>query len=275
MSNDADIASTDAILWYNVGTFGEAGFAVPNPSDDPTTVNQTIADLVSIIGRNLLAINQRDDAALRIPPSINVLRDVHKLYVRIRQIVAARAVPHHEPLFETQHVSPAAFPFRLHPTPYFKLRNPFMQRWTGAMLVLMSELMQHTENRRSSDITVTVGALVGAHMNRMYANMAAELFGKTRAEVQVEGFLLQDADFSTYNPSQFFTQTERIDTVSPQRFIFTEDQLASVANGIEATALPASVRPWPGTGNMSSSSSSSVGSSAQATPSGPVFPTEG
>jgi hypothetical protein len=122
---------------------------------------------------------------------------------------------------------------------------------------------------------VTVGALVGAHMNRMYANMAAELFGKTRAEVQVEGFLLQDADFSAYNPSQFFTQTERIDTVAPQRFIFTEDQLAIVANGIDATALPASVRPWPGTGNMSSSSSSSVGSSAQATPSGPVFPTEG
>ena len=249
MTDDTQVPKTDAILWYNVGVFGEAGFAVPNPSNDPTTLNNTIAELVSVIGRNLLAMNTTEDAGLRVPPSINRLMEVHRLVIRVRQIIAARSVPHNEPMFEADHVSPAAIPFILYPAPFFKLRNPFLRRWSGLALNLLAEMMQHTENRRSHEISVDFGAMVGRYMARIYGNMGAELFGKTRAQVNEPAFILTDEDFQGYNPGSFFTRTERIDTVAPQRYIFTEDQLAVIANGIDAATLPASVVPWPNTGS--------------------------
>jgi hypothetical protein len=75
-------------------------------------------------------------------------------------------------------------------------------------------------------------------------NMAIELFGKTRAEATAEGFALTDADFSAYNPGNFFTQTEMVDTVPRFDRVFTEDRLDVLADGIAVTELP-ELHPWP------------------------------
>ena len=56
-------------------------------------------------------------------------------------------------------------------------------------------------------------------------NMAIELFGKTRDEATADGFALTDADFAAYNPGDFFTQTEMVDTVPRLDRVFTEDRL--------------------------------------------------
>jgi hypothetical protein len=241
------IETTDSILWYNVERFGDAGFAVPNAGNDNTTLNETIHNFVGIIGKNLLNLNRSEDSDLPRPPRITTVLDVHRLYVRMRTLVAARAVPHNEAAHVSTHVSPAEHAFKVFPTPYFRTRNTFMKRWTGIGLQLISELMQHTENRQSTSISVDVGVLIGDYMNLIYFNMATELFNKTREEARDPAFLLTDADFTAYNPSAFWTDTERSEVVPDFDTVFTEDEIRVLAAGIDVSALPATVVPWRGT----------------------------
>src|SRR4051794_20750707 len=99
--------NTDAVLWYSVDVFGEAGYAVPNWGDDIGSLNPNILDVVNLMGQNLFSMMHLQDVDMRTPPSINFLRRVHKLYVRCTQILAGRAVPSNVADMETQHVRPA------------------------------------------------------------------------------------------------------------------------------------------------------------------------
>ena len=65
------ITNTDAVLWYNVGVFGEAGYAVPNWSNDVGSLNPQILDWTHLVGRNLFHIMHHEDTDLRTQPSIN------------------------------------------------------------------------------------------------------------------------------------------------------------------------------------------------------------
>lgn len=239
------ITNTDAVLWYNVEKFGEAGYAVPNFSDDPGTLNPNIASLVSLVGQNLFAVMHHEDADLTIPPSVNTCIRVHRLYLRLLNVLASRAIPPGQPNMETEHVRPAGSIFLVYPVPFFNVRNPYMFSWCNWIMMMLSEMMQHTENRKEIEISTTFSADIGQYMKRVYTNMAVELFGKTAAEVLVPGFALQDADFTAYNPSKFFTSIEMVDTVPRLDRVFTEDQLAILRQGIYVTDLPDTVKPYP------------------------------
>ncbi|MCP4571440.1 MAG: hypothetical protein GY838_03740 [bacterium] len=238
------VTNTDAILHYNVGVFGDAGYAVPNGSNDVGTLNPSIADLVALVGRNLFNIMHHEDADLRIPPSINTLMRVHKLYVRTGQILAGRALDPATPNMESQHVQPGGEVFTVFPVPYFKVRNPFLKRWAGWVLMSLAEAMQHTENRKSLEISSTFAGQIGQYIRRAYINMAIELFGKTATEATADGFLLTEEDFAGYNPSIYFTSTEMVDTVPRLDYVFTEDKLRVLAEGIPVVHLP-ECKPWP------------------------------
>jgi hypothetical protein len=108
----------------------------------------------------------------------------------------------------------------------------------------LAEAMQHTENRKSLEISTNFAGQVGQYIKRVYINMSIELFGKTRAIATADGFILTDADFAAYNPASFFTQTEMVDTVPRFDRVFTEDQLVVLAEGIAVTDLP-DMKPWP------------------------------
>lgn len=239
-----NVTQTDAVLWYNVGVFGQEGYAVPNCSNDPGTVNPNIADLVSLMGRNLFTIMHHPDASQRTPPSINTLQRVHRLYVRAGAILQGRSVPPGEVRFEPQHVHPAPEIFVVYPCPYFKVRNPHLKRWAGYVFGAMGEAMQHTENGNPSVISTNFGGLIGSYLKIVYSNMAIELFGKTREEANADGFLLTESDFTAYDPSKWFTSTEMMDTVPRLDRKFTEDQLAPLGEGIPVTSLPP-LTPWP------------------------------
>lgn len=238
------VTNTDSVLWYNVGVFGEAGYAVPNWSDDAFTLNPQIADLTRVIGRNLFAIMHCEDVDLRIPPSINTLKRIHRLYVRFWQILNGRAVPYNVDNMETVHASPAGEVFVVFPVPLFKVRNPYIKRWATLIMMCLTDAMQHTENRKSVEISTAFAGQVGQYMTRVYQNMAVEMFGKTGEEVRDPKFVLKDEDFAAYDPSKFFTQTELVDTVSRFDFVFTEDKLQLLAEGIPVTNLP-DLKPWP------------------------------
>lgn len=235
---------TDSTLWYNVGECGPLGYAVPNWSDDVATNNVTIRELVDLMGSNLSLIMHGDDAALRYPPSMNTIWRIHQLYIRVGAILQARTKNENEMLFESIHATPALEVFRVYPVPYFKVRNPWIKRWGELALRCIGEMMQHTENRRSDEITSNFSKVVGSYMKRIYDNMAMELFNIPREETKKSTFLLTDAQLATYNPSAFVTSTERIDTVSPMRDILTEDTMSVIRAGILVTQLP-NLTPYP------------------------------
>jgi hypothetical protein len=55
--------------------------------------------------------------------------------------------------------------------PFFKVRNPFLRRWAGLILVSLAEAMQHTENRRETEISTAFAGQVGQYVKRGYINM--------------------------------------------------------------------------------------------------------
>lgn len=238
------VTNTDAVLWYNVGIFGRIGYGVPNFSNDVGSLNQNILDLVDMTGRNLFAIMHHEDVDLRTPPSINTLRRIHKLYMRSVQILAGRAVPPGVNNLETAHFNPGGEMFRVYPVPYFRVRNQYLKRWAGLIMMALAEAMQHTENRKAVEISTTFAGQIGQYYTRVYQNMAIELFGKTRELATVPGFILTEVELAAYNPTLFFTGTELVDTVPPLNNVLTEDRLGVLSDGINTSDLP-QMQPWP------------------------------
>ncbi|WP_428303890.1 hypothetical protein [Lacipirellula sp.] len=238
------VTNTDAILHYSVGVFGDAGYGVPNWSNDVGSINPGIIDVCNLIGQSLFAVMHHEDVDLRIPPSINTLRRVHKLYLRSKQLLAGRAVPPNEANMETVHSRPAGEVFRVYPVPFFKVRNPFMRRWAEWILIALAEAMQHTENRKELEFSTAFAGQIGQYMTRVYQNMAIELFGKTRDVAMAAGFELAEEDFTSFDPTKFFTATELVDTVPRLDRVFTEDGLELLREGIPVTYLP-ELKPWP------------------------------
>jgi hypothetical protein len=238
------VTNTDAILHYNVGEFGAAGYAVPNWSNDVGSLNPQILNLVSLVGRNLFNIMHHADIDARTPPSINTLKRVHKLYRRCAQLLAGNAIPPHQENMEVNHARPAGEIFRVYPCPYFLVRNPFMKKWANLIFIMQAESMQHTENHKEIEISTGFAGHVGQYIKRVYTNMAIELFNKEKAVAEAEGFVLVDADFQAFNPYDYFTSTELTDTVPRLDRRFTEDKIEFLAEGIPVTQLP-ELKPWP------------------------------
>lgn len=238
------VVNSDAVLHYNVGQFGQLGYAVPNFSDDVGSLNPNILQLTNIVGQNLFAIMHHEDADLTTPPSINTVRRIHKLYVRFGQIVEARAISPGTNNLEPLHVQPAGEVFKVYPVPFFLVRNRFLKEWASLTLMMLAEAMQHQENRKPMEVSTTFAAAVGKYMKRLYFNLATELFGKKQDEATAPGFILTEEELASYDPSKFFTSTEMVDTVPHLGHVFTEDRLAVLRQGIPVTSLP-ELQPWP------------------------------
>jgi hypothetical protein len=228
---------TDQALWYNVGVWGELGYAVPNFGDDPTTLNDGIHYLTTVVGRNLSAVMHHPDCDLRTPPSINTLTRLHKLILRARQILSGRDVAPGEPDMESVHTSPATMVHLIYPVPYFKVRNHHLKQYCGLILNALAEMMQHTENRKPYEISTRFSGMTGQYFHRVYRLMATELFGIDPEKAKALDFTLTDADLKAYDPGKWFTSTEMIDTVSPLHLVPTEDDLVVLTDGIPATQL--------------------------------------
>jgi hypothetical protein len=228
---------SDQALWYNMGVWGELGYACPNFGDDPATFNHTIHYLTSVIGRNLSAVMHHADADLRTPPSINTLTRLHKLITRARQILQGRGTPPGTPDLEALHSSPASQVFLIFPVPFFKVRNPFLKEYCGLVLNALSEAFQHTENRKPYEISTAFAGLVGQYLHRVYRLMATELFSIPLAEAARLDFALTAENLAGYDPTRFFTSTELIDTVPSLDLVPTEDDLRVLTDGIPATQL--------------------------------------
>ena len=236
----------DAVLWYNVGLWGEKGFAVPNWGDDTHTLNQTVWNFTQVVGRNVQAILNHPDSELRVPPSPNTLVRIHKLCTRARAILMGRAVPEGHLYMEAVHTLPAPEEFIVFPTPFFKVRNSWMKEYAAYALAALSECFQFTDNRRPVEISQQFAGSVYQYIHRIYQLMVLELLPGQFAieDVEKRDFTLPDGFERNYTPSKWFTSTEMIDTVSPLNMVPTEDDLGPLSEGFPVTSLPALGR-WP------------------------------
>jgi len=238
------VTNTDAVLHYNVGIFGDLGYGVPNFGNDVGSLNPQILDLVNSMGANLFHIMHHQDVDMRTPPSINTLTRLHKLYVRTGKILEGRAIAPGELNMETRHVSPGGEVFMVFPCPYFKVRNPYIKRWAGLLMMALSEAMQHTENRKEMEISTTFAGLVDQYLRRVYVNMAVEMFGIDRPTASAPGFIMTAEQLAGYDPTKWFTGTEMVDTVPSLANVMTEDRLETLREGIPVTQLP-DLKPYP------------------------------
>ena len=261
---------TDQALWYNVGVWGELGYAVPNFGDDTETLNSGIHYLTEVMARNLSAVMHHPDVDLRTPPSINTLIRVHKLVNRARSILAARAVASGTPNMEPAHSSPAPEVFIIYPVPYFKVRNKWLKEWCGLILNALCEAYQHTENRKAFEISEEFASRIGQYIRRVYKLMATELFNVPLEEAVKDTFVLTDAQLAAYNPSAFFTSTELIDVVPTLSLVPTEDDLQFLTSGIPATML-LNLQRYPG-GQPPAGDVNMNGAAATASPGPAKFP---
>lgn len=259
--------TNESVLWYNVGDFGKAGYAVPNWGENIGTLNATIRDLVDTIGRNLFAFMHHDDVDLRVPPSINTIMRIHKLVLRVRSILGGRAVVSGVPNMESAHASPAPEVFLVYPCPFFRVRNSWLKSYAELVFMGLTEIMQHTENRKPFEISDSFAGLVGQYFSRIYRRMATELLGIDPKTASDPSFVLSDAQLAAYNPGAFFTATELVDTVPTFDAIFTAQQLEVLGQGILVTDLPA-LTPYPSALAMQSGQPSALAASGSASASG-------
>jgi len=262
--------STDEPLWYNNGVYGALGYAVPNFGFNARTLNQGIAELVDILGRNLSAIMHVEDVDMRTPPLINTLVKVHKLVLRARTIINSRAVPEQKPMMEGVHDVPDPQDFTIYPVPYFKVRNRWLKTWCGLVMSSLTEACRHTENRRSFDYSTAFGGLVGQYLQRVYQRMAIELFMVDPTKVADPNFVLDDATLASYSPSKVFTATELIDTPPATYAVPTADDLQIITDGIPATKL-VNLQKFPSTalpGEQVSGASAATAGATGANPTG-------
>jgi len=229
----------DALLWYNVPGWQKFGLAVPNWGISPRSQNSVIRDFVAITGRNLQAVMFGVDAQLRTAPTINTLRDIHKLIIRARNILGGRAVPASELNMQPQHALPAPEDHRLYPVPYFEVPNRYLKEYCGLILTALTESLQHTENARPLEISVDFAANIGQYFHRVYRLMAVELFGVDAAVAKALNFTMTDEMLAAYNPSKVLTSTEMIDNVPDLDSWPTEIDLKPLTDGIPVSMLPA------------------------------------
>jgi hypothetical protein len=258
---------SEAILWYNVGRWGELGYAVPNFLGRPQSLNATILQLVDLVGRNLFAIMQSPDADQRTPPTINTILRIHRLIVRLRNLLAARVIGPGTPRMEIDHAAPAPQDFLIYPCPYWQVRNSWMKGYATLAFYALGTAMGDTENRNSLDISPAFSGLVGQYFQRIYYQVATELLGIDPATASAANFTLTAAQLAAYDPSQWFTSTELVDVTPPVGSVPPPDLAATqvLARGIPASML-VGLESYPTGSNVPMSANAVAAPPAAATP---------
>lgn len=253
--------SGDPALWYNYpigGVWGRLGFAVPNWGKRLVSRNLVLVEMAEIIGRNLQAIMVGDDACSRTPPHVDVIREIHKLVLRARGLLATEALASNQDPMRGTHGINNKQSFLLFPTPLFKVRNRWMKTYCFYAMAALAECLQHTQNTTMSfEIDAITARTIGQYFVRIYKRVAVELLNIDPKDASVpkdantglpvwEAFTLSDAQINAYDPEKWFSSTELIDVAPPSGDMPSSYDLEFLTNGIPIIDMPA-LTPFPAT----------------------------
>lgn len=223
--------ATDEILWYDNGKWGAAGYAIANPAGKTWTNNTVIFQFHSLVGRNMFELLHRPDVKFYGPPHKQFWFDLHQLIVTARKRLSDRQrLPNDSNGLVVQHAAPAPQVFLAWPIPFFgeRIRQPDIREYAQLALLMLSEMMQHSENELATHITDSFAAKVGQYLREILALMATKYFGYTRAAAYDPAFTLKDADFATYDPSKVMTSVEMTEERPPLQWWPTEGDLTAI-----------------------------------------------
>lgn len=272
MSTAQPMFATDEILWYDNGKWGEVGYAIANPNGKIWTNNSVIFQFHSLVGRNLFELLHRTDARFYGPPHKQFWYDLHQLIVTARKRLADRQrLPNDSNGLVVEHASPAPQVFLAWPIPFFgeRVRQPDIREYAQLALLMLSEMMQHSENELPTYITDSFAAKIGQYLREILALMATKYFGYTRAQAYDPAFTLQASDFANYDPSKVMTSVEMTEERPPVQWWPTETDLTAIRAIPYNEAIVLSKR-WPATALLGSATfapSTTTGSSTAGNPS--------
>lgn len=240
--------STTEILWWNNGIWGEAGYAIPNDGGKPVTKNSIIWGLHRFLGRELFKLLHTPDVKFSRPPNGEWVHNLAKMIRLGRKRMADRSVGWNDDRDgDTKHNTSNVKAFVVYPIPFFgdRVRNPDAKEWSEIILILLGEMMQHSDNDLDGNITDLFGALVDEQLGRIEYLLATKFLGATRVQARSSDFLLPTViDSSNYNPDSLFTESEMIDERPPVNWWPTSNDLSPI-NGIPMPTAKAYAMRWP------------------------------
>lgn len=241
------VFDTDEILWYDNGRWGNAGYGLPNPGGKTWTNNSVIASLFDMFGRNMFELAHREDVKFYAPPHKQFWYDLHQLIVTARKRLNDQTrLPNDNNGLEVKHATPNPQIFNVFPLPYFgeRVRQLDIRGYIRIGLMMLSEIMQHSDNEHPTYITPAFSALISKYLQEILAQMAMKYFGKTRAQAYDPAFVLADADFVAYDPTKVLTSVELTEERPPVQWWPTENDLSQI-RGLPINEALLYCKRWP------------------------------
>lgn len=241
--------NTDEVLWYDNGIWGDSGYAICNPMGKTLTSNEDIFDLHTTIGQVVFTLmHQADIVAFTRPPTrVQWLYDIHQMcVVARRRLSQLTRLPNDTNGLDVAHAQPAKRAFVVYPVPYFgeRIRNADVRKYATLSMLMLSEIMQHTDNDIVGYITPQFSGLIGKYVQEILAQVAMKFFGVARADAYKPDFALKDTDFAAYDPSKVMIGTELIDERPPDQWWPTTNDLSLIRGLPIMDALKLAKR-WP------------------------------
>jgi hypothetical protein len=249
MPNTTPQFGTDEILWYDNGKWGDAGYAIPNPGGKTWTNNSAIFMIHELVGRVMFELLHQQSVRFFVPPHKQFWFELHQMIVTMRKRLADRTRADNDSNgLEATHATPAPRIFIVYPVPFFgeRIRQPDIREYAQLALLMLSEIMQHSDNERTMYVTQSFSGIVGRYAQEILALMATKYFGYSRADAYKPDFALKDTDFAGYDPAKVMTSVEMTEERPPLMWWPTENDLSDIRAIPINQALMLSKR-WPTT----------------------------
>ncbi|MBR9800271.1 hypothetical protein GYB59_00595 [bacterium] len=240
---------TSEILWWDNGVWGKAGYAIPNDGGKPTTPNETIHFVHKFIGAEMFNLMHRDDVKFSRPFNAEWLFDLNKmLTLGIKRLSDYSVSWSDKRKGDAEHATNTPRAFTVYPIPFFgeRIRQQDALRWAGQVLLVLSEVMQHSDNDFDDDVTDLFVAMVQSKLRRIQQDMAMKYLGFTREQVEAADFVIPDTAFAkgSYDPSALFTSREMIEERMPEQWWPSTNDLTPIA-GVASTVANVFAKRWP------------------------------
>ncbi|MBR9804211.1 hypothetical protein GYB59_22065 [bacterium] len=237
------------VMWWDNGVWGKCGYGIPNDGGKPTTPNETINHIHDFIGAELFNLMHRDDIKFSRPFNADWLYDLNKMLVLgIKRLGDLSVGFTGKRKGDSDHTSNTPKPFTIYPIPHFgqRVRQKDALRWSGQLLIVLSEIMQHSDNDYDDDITDLFAGMVSAKLLRIQQDMAMKYLGYTAEQVNAPGFTVPLDSFNaeSYKPADLFTSRELIEERAPEQWWPSTNDLTPI-KGIPANVAKVYGKRWP------------------------------
>lgn len=242
-----------SVWWWDNGIWGKAGYALANDGGKPSSGNETIRKLVKFIGAELFNLMHRPDVRFSRPFNADWLFALNKmLALGIKRMSDISVGWTDTREGDARHATNTPQSFTLYPVPHFggRIRQEDALQWCGQILVMLSEMMQHSDNDYDDNVTDLFTSMVQEDLLRIQKDLSMKYLNTTRAEVDAPAWAGPASDaFSAgnYQPDSLFTEREMIEERMPDQWWPTTNDLTPIA-GVAAPMAKVFCKPWPEAG---------------------------